>query len=53
MGSGTSAVAAQRQGLDYIGFDIDADYIQFAEDRIRDQAQGSAPLNPLFFEATE
>jgi site-specific DNA-methyltransferase (adenine-specific) len=53
MGSGTSAVAAQRQGLDYIGFDIDADYIQFAQDRIRDQAQGSAPLNPLFFEATE
>jgi site-specific DNA-methyltransferase (adenine-specific) len=37
MGSGSSAVAAQRQGLAYIGFDIDADYIQFAEDRIRNQ----------------
>ena len=35
MGSGTTAVSAKSLGLDYIGFDIDADYIQFAEDRIR------------------
>lgn len=34
MGSGTSAVAAINQGLDYIGYDIDPDYIQFAQDRI-------------------
>ena len=36
MGSGTSAVAAVKCGLDYIGFDIDKDYKQFAEDRIAD-----------------
>jgi site-specific DNA-methyltransferase (adenine-specific) len=34
MGSGTTAVSAVNLGLEYIGFDIDADYIQFAEDRI-------------------
>lgn len=38
MGSGTSAIAAFRQGLDYIGFDIDENYKQFAEDRIFDEA---------------
>ena len=36
MGSGTSAVAAVKCGLEYIGFDIDKNYIQFAEDRIID-----------------
>lgn len=36
MGSGTSAVAAVKQGLEYVGFDIDADYRQFALDRITD-----------------
>ena len=36
MGSGTSGVAAVKCGLDYIGFDIDKDYKQFAEDRIAD-----------------
>jgi site-specific DNA-methyltransferase (adenine-specific) len=37
MGSGTSAIAAINQGLEYIGYDIDADYIAFAEDRIADK----------------
>ena len=36
MGSGTTAVAAKRLGLDYIGYDIDPNYIMFAEDRIKD-----------------
>lgn len=36
MGSGTSAVAALGCGLEYVGFDIDADYKAFAEDRITD-----------------
>ena len=34
MGSGTSAIAATNCGIDYIGFDIDQDYIDFAQDRI-------------------
>lgn len=34
MGSGTSAIAAIRQKLDFIGFDIDADYQKFAVDRV-------------------
>jgi site-specific DNA-methyltransferase (adenine-specific) len=38
MGSGTSAVAAVKQGLEYIGFDVDADYIDFANDRIKSEA---------------
>jgi site-specific DNA-methyltransferase (adenine-specific) len=36
MGSGTSAVAALRQDLRYIGYDIDKNYIEFAQDRIAD-----------------
>lgn len=36
MGSGTSALAAVNCGIDYIGFDIDQDYINFAQDRIAD-----------------
>ena len=34
MGSGTSAIAAVRNGLDYVGYDIDPDYRLFAMDRI-------------------
>lgn len=37
MGSGTSAIAAIKQGLDYMGFDIDRDYRQFAIDRINNE----------------
>lgn len=36
MGSGTSAIGALENDLQYVGFDIDADYIQFANDRISD-----------------
>jgi site-specific DNA-methyltransferase (adenine-specific) len=43
MGSGTSAIAAIRQDIDYIGFDIDKDYRQFAMDRINDEIK---TLNP-------
>jgi site-specific DNA-methyltransferase (adenine-specific) len=35
MGSGTSAIAAINCHMDYIGFDIYAEYKQFAEDRIK------------------
>jgi site-specific DNA-methyltransferase (adenine-specific) len=45
MGSGTSAVAAVKCGLDYVGFDIDADYRQFAEDRIEDFNKQLTTLN--------
>jgi site-specific DNA-methyltransferase (adenine-specific) len=34
MGSGTSALAAMRNDLNYVGFDIDENYINFANDRI-------------------
>lgn len=43
MGSGTSAIAAMRQGLDYVGYDIDVDYRQFALDRIADEAKSMLP----------
>lgn len=39
MGSGTSAIAALNCGLEYIGYDIDSDYRQFALDRIADVEQ--------------
>jgi len=34
MGSGTTAIAAIKQKWDYVGFDIDPDYITFAQSRI-------------------
>ena len=34
MGTGTTAIAAINQGCEYIGFDIDSEYIAFAESRI-------------------
>lgn len=35
MGTGTTAVAAKQLGLDYVGYDIDSDYIEFAEQRLK------------------
>ena len=34
MGTGTAAVAAIKQKWDYIGYDIDEDYVAFSKDRI-------------------
>ena len=34
MGTGTTAVAAQIMGWDYIGYDIDQDYVDFATSRL-------------------
>lgn len=34
MGTGTSAIAAINLGLSYIGFDIDSNYVEFANSRI-------------------
>ena len=34
MGTGTTAVAAQIMGWDYIGYDIDEDYVKFAKNRL-------------------
>lgn len=39
MGSGTSAIAAIRNNLNYIGYDIDQSYIDFAEDRITEETK--------------
>lgn len=35
MGSGTSAIAAIKHNLNYIGYDIDINYINFANERIK------------------
>ena len=35
MGTGTTAVAAVNLGWDYIGYDIDQDYLTFAEKRVK------------------
>lgn len=45
MGSGTSAIAAVNCGLDYIGFDIDSDYKNFAEDRIAEHELNTFALH--------
>lgn len=34
MGTGTSAVAAKAEGLDWVGFDIDEQYIEYANSRL-------------------
>tara|TARA_R110000744_G_scaffold53266_1_gene113864 strand:- start:31 stop:561 length:531 start_codon:yes stop_codon:yes gene_type:complete len=36
MGTGTTAIAALNQGCEYLGFDVDNDYIAFANRRIND-----------------
>lgn len=36
MGTGTTGVAAKTMGRNYIGFEIQSDYVSFAEARIRD-----------------
>ena len=47
MGSGTSAIAAIQNGFEYVGFDIDQDYIDFANDRINAE---NPHFNKLFEE---
>jgi site-specific DNA-methyltransferase (adenine-specific) len=34
MGSGTSAVAAKNCGMNFIGFEIDTEYVAFAKKRL-------------------
>jgi len=34
LGSGTTAVAAKRLGCNYIGFEIDKEYVQLAEEKL-------------------
>lgn len=34
MGTGTSALAAQKEGLDWVGFDIDDQYVEYANQRL-------------------
>lgn len=45
MGSGTSAIAAVNCGIDYIGYDIDQDYKNFAEDRIAEHELNTFALH--------
>ena len=47
MGSGTTAIGGIKQGLDYIGFDIDQDYINFAEDRIKYEINSIKPRTDI------
>ena len=47
MGSGTTALAAVANGLSYIGYEVDQEYIDFAEDRI---AYDSTALLDKFIE---
>jgi DNA modification methylase len=39
MGSGTTAIAAQNMGRDYIGFELNPDYIKIAKKRIEKASQ--------------
>lgn len=45
MGSGTSAIAAVNCGVDYIGYDIDQNYKNFAEDRIAEHKLNAFALH--------
>ena len=49
LGSGTTVVAALNTGRNYIGFELDSDYLQIAEDRIakhREQVERSPIIMP-------
>ena len=53
MGSGTTGMAAALEGRDFIGIELNAEYLEIAEKRIA-HAQGSVPVeSPLFAEAAE
>lgn len=39
MGTGTSALAAKMEGLDWVGFDVDAQYVEWANQRLQNQDQ--------------
>lgn len=41
MGTGSAAVAAKSEGLEWVGFDIDANYVAWANQRLQDQDQTS------------
>jgi len=48
MGTGTTAVAAQNVGWDYIGYEIDEDYYNFSMTRVTDQQPAHTdPQSPL------
>jgi len=50
MGSGTTGIAAVLEGRDFIGIELNAEYLEIAERRIA-HAQGSIPVElPLFAE---
>ena len=36
MGSGTTAAVAQRLGRQYVGYELEPEYIKIAEERLRD-----------------
>jgi site-specific DNA-methyltransferase (adenine-specific) len=42
MGTGTTAVAAGRLGCHYVGFEMDATYVEIARERIAQVGQGKA-----------
>jgi DNA modification methylase len=50
-GSGTTGAVAKRLGRDFIGIDLNARYLQKAEDRIakvlQENSQGNVSINPL------
>ena len=45
MGSGSTGVAAQKEGFDFIGMELDSDYYEIAQARIGDKKHFSAPTN--------
>ena len=36
MGSGTTAAVAKRLGRQYVGYELESEYIKIAEDRLKD-----------------
>ncbi|WZY00352.1 site-specific DNA-methyltransferase [Bacillus sp. FSL W7-1360] len=42
MGSGTTAVAAKQLGRDFIGFEMEKDYVKMANDRLENTVQGAS-----------
>ena len=50
VGSGTECVAAKKLGLEFIGFEINPEYIYIAEERLRNTQEACIAQGELFEE---
>lgn len=52
LGSGTTAIAAAKLGRDWLGIELNPEYVQLAEDRIQTAVRGASQINTARKEVT-